>query len=161
MRYMITMMAALGLMAGPAGATKTKPTPIPAPTATAAAPAPAPSSPIGYPQALILIRTSLAAVQQANETNDYDVLFRLGAQGFQSANPPARLAQLFAPLRPYNLNAAMVLEPKFIEAPHLLPDQKLAMKGVFDVQDKHIVFSMIFTPEAGHWRLFGIGVQVR
>ena len=160
MRYMITMMAALGLIAGPAGATKPKPTP--APTATAAAPAPAPAGPpIGYSQALILIRTSLAAVEQANETADYDVLFKLGAQGFQAANPPARLAQLFAPLRAYNLNAAMVLEPKFIEAPHLLPDSKLAMKGVFDVQDKHIVFSMIFTPEAGHWRLFGIGVQVR
>ena len=159
MRYMITMMAALGLMAGPAGATK--PAPTPTPTARAAAPAPAPGPPIGHPQALILIRTSLAAVEQANETADYDVLFRLGAQGFQSANPPARLAQLFAPLRPYNLNAAMVLEPKFIDAPHLLPDQKLAMKGVFDVQGKQILFSMIFTPEAGHWRLFGIGVQVR
>ncbi|MEO9133119.1 MAG: LuxR C-terminal-related transcriptional regulator [Sphingomonas sp.] len=58
---------------------------------------------IGYLQALILIRTSLAAVQQANETNDYEVLFRLGAKGFQSASPPA---QLFAPLRAYNLNAA-------------------------------------------------------
>jgi hypothetical protein len=150
-------MAALALIAAPAGAEKTKP--IPAPTAPAAAPAP--SSPIGYPQALILIRTSLAAVEQANETNDYDVLFKLGAQGFQSANPPAKLAQLFAPLRPYNLNAAMVLEPKFIEAPHLLPDQKLAMKGVFDVQGKQILFSLIFTPETGHWRLFGIAVQVR
>ena len=159
MRHMMTMMAALALIAAPAGAEKTRP--VPAPAAPAAAPAPAPSSPIGYPQALILIRTSLAAVEQANETNDYDILFKLGAQGFQSANPPARLAQLFAPLRPYNLNAAMVLEPKFIEAPHLLPDQKLAMKGVFDVQGKQILFSLIFTPEAGHWRLFGIGVQVR
>ena len=157
MRHMIPIMAALALIAAPAGAEKTKP--IPTPTTPVAAPAP--SSPIGYPQALILIRTSLAAVEQANETNDYDVLFKLGAQGFQSANPPAKLAQLFAPLRPYNLNAAMVLEPKFIEAPHLLPDQKLAMKGVFDVQGKQILFSLIFTPEAGHWRLFGIGVQVR
>jgi len=159
MRHMMTMMAALALIAAPAGAEKTRP--VPTPAAPAAAPAPAPGSPIGYPQALILIRTSLAAVEQANETNDYDVLFKLGAQSFQSANPPARLAQLFAPLRPYNLNAAMVLEPKFIEAPHLLPDQKLAMKGVFDVQGKQILFSLIYTPEAGHWRLFGIGVQVR
>jgi len=151
-------MAALALIAGPAGAEKTRP--APAPAAPAAAPKPA-GPPIGYPQALILIRTSLAAVEQANETNDYDVLFKLAAQGFQSANPPAKLAQLFAPLRPYNLNAAMVLEPKFIEAPHLLPDQKLAMKGVFDVQGKQIIFSMIFAPETGHWRLFGIGVQVR
>ena len=159
MRHMMTMMAALALIAAPADAEKTRP--VPTPAAPAAAPAPAPGSPIGYPQALILIRTSLAAVEQANETNDYDVLFKLGAQSFQSANPPARLAQLFAPLRPYNLNAAMVLEPKFIEAPHLLPDQKLAMKGVFDVQGKQILFSLIYTPEAGHWRLFGIGVQVR
>jgi len=158
MRHMMTMMAALALIAGPAGAEKTRP--VPAPAAPAAAPKPA-GPPIGYPQALILIRTSLAAVEQANETNDYDVLFKLGAQGFQSVNPPAKLAQLFAPLRPYNLNAAMVLEPKFIEAPHLLPDQKLAMKGVFDVQGKQIIFSMIFAPETGHWRLFGIGVQVR
>jgi hypothetical protein len=156
---MMAMMAALGLMAGPAGATKPKATPAPPPTAPAAAPALV-GPPIGYPQALILIRTNLAAVQQANETSDYDVLFRLGARGFQSANPPARLAQIFGPLRPYNLNAAMVLEPKFIEAPHLLADQKLAMKGVFDVQGKQIEFGMIFTAEEGRWRLFGIGVQV-
>ncbi|MEO7689420.1 MAG: hypothetical protein ABIS51_09045 [Sphingomonas sp.] len=152
------MIAALALMAAPAGAEKT--TPKLAPTAPAVAPAPA-GPPIGYPQALILIRTSLAAVEQANETGDYDVLFKLGAQGFQAANPPARLAQIFGPVRAYNLNAAMVLEPKFIEAPHLLPDQKLAMKGVFDVQGKQILFSLIYTPEAGHWRLFGVGVQVR
>jgi len=152
------MMTALALIAGPAGAEKTRP--VPAPAVPAATPIPA-SPPIGYPQALILIRTSLAAVEQANETNDYDVLFRLGARGFQSANPPARLAQLFAPLRAYNLNAAMVLEPKFIEAPHLLPDRKLAMKGVFDVQGRHILFNLIFTPEDGHWRLFGVAVQVR
>ena len=160
MRQIMTMMAALALIADPAGATKTKVTPTPAPTAPAAAPAPS-GPPIGYPQALILIRTHLAAVQQANETSDYDVLFRLGARGFQAANPPARLAQIFTPVRAYNLNAAMVLEPKFIEPPHLLPDKKLAMKGVFDVQGKHIEFGMIFTAEDGRWRLFGIAVQVR
>ena len=156
MRQMTTMMAALALMTGPAGAAKTKVTPPPPPVA---APAPA-GPPIGYPQALILIRANLAAVQQANETGDYDVLFRLGARGFQAANPPARLAQIFAPVRAYNLNASMVLEPKFIEAPHLLADRKLAMKGVFDVQGKHIEFGMIFTAEEGRWRLFGIAVQV-
>jgi len=159
MRHMMAMMAALALMAGPAGATKTKVVPAPTPAGPAAVPAPA-GPPIGYPQALILIRTHLAAVQQANETSDYDVLFRLGARGFQAANPPARLAQIFAPVRAYNLNAAMVLEPKFIEAPHLLADQKLAMKGVFDVQGKHIEFGMIFTAEEGRWRLFDIAVQV-
>jgi len=158
MKHMTMTMTALALIAAPAGAEKTRP--VPAPAAPAATPAPA-GAPIGYPQALILIRTSLAAVEQANETGDYDVLFKLGARGFQAANPPARLAQIFAPVRGYNLNAAMVLEPRFIEAPHLLADKKLAMKGVFDVQDKHIEFSLIFTPEAGHWRLFGVGVQVR
>lgn len=158
MRHMMTMMAALALIASPAGAEKTRP--APAPAAPAAAPAPA-GPPIGYPQALILIRTSLAAVQQANETGDYDVLFRLGARGFQAANPPARLAQLFGPLRADNLNAAMVLEPRFIDVPHLLPDKKLAMRGVFDVQGKHIEFGLIFTAEDGRWRLFGIAVQVR
>ncbi len=157
MRHSMTMMAALALIAAPAGAEKTKV--APAPTAPATAPAPA-GPPIGYPQALILIRSNLAAVQQANETGDYDVLFRLGARGFQAANPPARLAQIFAPVRAYNLNAAMVLEPKFIDAPHLLADRKLAMKGVFDVQGKHIQFGMIFTAEEGRWRLFGIAVQV-
>ena len=88
MRQMTTMMAALALMTGPAGAAKTKVTPPPPPVA---APAPA-GPPIGYPQALILIRANLAAVQQANETGDYDVLFRLGARGcvFAPRNDQAR-----------------------------------------------------------------------
>jgi hypothetical protein len=158
MRHLMIVMAALALVAGPADAAKTKAAPAPAPAAPATAPA---GPPIGYPQALILIRANLAALEQANETGDYDVLYRLGARGFQAANPPARLAQLFGPLRAYNLNAAMVLEPRFIDAPHLLADHKLAMRGLFDVGGKRIEFGMIFTAEDGHWRLFGINVQVR
>lgn len=68
---------------------------------------PAPSSQIKSPQAgdkpaqidrngvLILIRSSLLAVDQANKTGNYTVLRDLGAPGFQAANTATQLGEIF------------------------------------------------------------------
>jgi hypothetical protein len=45
---------------------------------------------------LILIRSSLLAVDQADKTGNYTVLRDLGAPGFQASNTAARLREIFA-----------------------------------------------------------------
>ena len=145
---MLPMIALALLMAGPAT------------TAQPAAQPPAQQAVIGYPQALILIRSALAAVQQANETGDYDVLYRLGSINFQASNPPARLAQIFAPTRSFNLNAVLVVEPKFTTLPHIAGKNQLAMEGYFPVDGRKVRFMLIYEPEGERWRMLGIGVDV-
>lgn len=121
----------------------------------------APAAPaLPYGDALILVRSALIALQQAAETDDYDVLQRLGSASFQQANPPTRLREMFAPLRAYNLASVLVLDPRFAELPHLTPQHMLAMAGAFDIQGKSLRFTLIYQPEGGRWRLFGIGASV-
>jgi hypothetical protein len=48
---------------------------------------------------IILIRTSLIALNRANLTGNYSVLRDMAAPGFQQANNAAQLAQIFSDLR--------------------------------------------------------------
>jgi len=102
----------------------------------------------------------LAALQQADETGNYQVLAQLGSASFQAANPPQKLAQLFAPLRAYNINAVLVAEPKFTELPHLTGEGLMAMRGQYAIDGKLLQFTLIFQPEGGRWRMFGIGAEL-
>jgi hypothetical protein len=130
----------------------------PARTAPAAA-QPQPALP--FPQALILIRSDLVALQQANETGIYATLSALGTQRFQAENPPAKLAQTFAPLRTYNLNSVLVLEPKFTQLPQLRPDHSMAMAGFFTSDGYRITFQLAYAAENGRWRLAAINVGIQ
>jgi hypothetical protein len=56
---------------------------------------------------LILIRSTVLALDQANKTGDYTVLRDLGAPGFQ-ANTAARLVEIFASQRRDNLDLSGV-----------------------------------------------------
>lgn len=148
--------AALAL--APAGALAAEPRKPATPPVAVASPAPQPL--IAYNLALILVRAHLAALQQADETGNYQVLAQLGSSSFQAANPPQKLAQLFAPLRAYNINAVLVAEPKFTELPHLTGDGLMAMRGQYAIDGKTLQFTLIFQPEGGRWRMFGIGAEL-
>src|SRR5258708_26871703 len=71
--------------------------------------------------ALILIRTTLIAVQQANQTGNYSVVHALSAPSFQAGNSAERLSQIFAKLRAakFDLSGTLVLEPQFSVLPEL------------------------------------------
>ena len=52
---------------------------------------------------LILINSALLALNQANATGNYTVLWDMAAPGFKRANSPERLSQVFSNLRKRNL----------------------------------------------------------
>jgi hypothetical protein len=64
---------------------------------------------------LILIRSTVLALDQANKTGNYTVLRDLGAPGFQ-ANTAARLAEIFASQRRDNLDLSgvAVIDPQLM-----------------------------------------------
>jgi outer membrane biosynthesis protein TonB len=110
---------------------------------------------------LMLIRSSLMALNQANATGNYTVFRELAAPGFQEANTAARLAEVFAELRSqqFDLSPTLLLMPKLFSKPEMSPNGKLRVTGFFPSEPERVNFDFIFQPVRGQWKLFGIRVK--
>ena len=110
---------------------------------------------------LMLIRSSLIALNQANATGNYTVFRELSAPGFQESNSAARLAEVFAELRSqqFDLSPTLLIEPKLFSKPEMSTNGKLRVTGFFPSEPKRVNFDFIFQPVRGQWRLFGIRVK--
>lgn len=111
---------------------------------------------------LILIRSSLLAVDQANKTGNYTVLRDLGAPGFQSVNTATRLGEIFANLRNQNLDLSgvAVLEPQLTVLPTIEANGMMRMAGYFPSVPSQINFELLYAPVDSQWRIYGIGLNV-
>jgi hypothetical protein len=111
---------------------------------------------------LILLRSTLLALDQANKTGNYSVLRDLAAPGFASANNPARLAELFANLRrdKVDLSGVIVIEPQLTVMPELTQNGMLHFAGFFPSAPQQINFEMLYAPVDGQWRLFGLSANL-
>lgn len=108
---------------------------------------------------IILIRSTLIGLDQANKTGNYTVLRDLGAPQFQ-ANSAARLAEIFASQRRDNLDLSGVaaLEPQLTLLPQIEPNGLMHMTGFFPSVPKQVNFELLYAPVNGQWKLFGISV---
>src|SRR4051812_23645762 len=132
-----------------------------------AAPAPAPTPPprpveIDKNSVLILIRSSLLAVQHANQTGNYSVLYALSAPVFQKDNPPEKLTKIFGPLRErhFDLSGILVLEPQLTVLPEIYSNGVMRMGGFFPSVPMQVYFELQFAPVQGQWRIVALGVNV-
>jgi hypothetical protein len=129
----------------------------------AAAPAPANTQiQMPPPEAMIImIRSSLVALSQANVTNNYQVLNALGSNNFRQSNPPNRLAQLFAPFRTNNIDLAPVVfvTPQLSQQPKI-ENGRLRLIGFFPTQPMRVDYDLEFEPADGIWKLLGISVNL-
>jgi hypothetical protein len=130
----------------------------PGPAAQPAAPQPAQIDRNGV---LILIRSTILALDQANKTGNYTVLRDLGAPGFQ-ANNAARLAEIFASQRRDNLDLSgvAVIDPQLTVLPQIEANGMMRMAGFFPSVPQQVNFEMLFAPVSGQWRLFGLSVNI-
>jgi hypothetical protein len=110
---------------------------------------------------LILVRSSLLALDQANKTGNYTVLRDIGAPGFQS-NSAARLGEIFAKLRNDNLDLSgvAVIDPQLSLLPQIEANGLMRMAGFFPSVPTQVNFDLSFAPVGGQWRLFGISVSI-
>jgi hypothetical protein len=110
---------------------------------------------------LILIRSTLLALDHANKTGNYTVLRDLGAPGFQ-VNTDARLAEIFAAQRKDDLDLAgvAVLEPQLTVLPQIDANGMMHMAGFFPSVPKQVNFELAYAPVNRQWRLFGISVSL-
>jgi len=109
---------------------------------------------------LVLIQTTLIALNQANATSNYTVFREIGAPGFQAANSTAKLTEIFENLRHKNIDmsAILLLQPKLLRKPTIGADGMLRVTGFFPTQPLQVNFDLAFQPVEAQWRLFGISV---
>lgn len=108
---------------------------------------------------LTLIKTSIIALNQANQANDYSVLYKTAAPGFQKANPEAKLAETFAKLREAKLDVSPIvnLQPK-VKQPELTEKGFLRLTGYFPTKPLQVNFDLLYENIQGDWKLYGIAL---
>ena len=123
----------------------------------AQAPKPAPIDRNGV---IILIRSALLALDQANKTGNYTVLRDLGSPEFQ-ANSAAQLAEIFAKQRHDNvdLSGVAVIDPQLTLLPQIEANGMMHMAGFFPSVPTQVNFELLYAPVNRQWRLFALGVS--
>jgi len=109
---------------------------------------------------LILVRSTLVALDQANKTGNYTVLRDLGSPEFQ-VNSAARLGEIFAKQRHdgVDLSGVAVIEPQLTLAPQIEANGMMRMAGFFPSVPTQTNFELMYAPVNRQWRLFAIGVS--
>ncbi|AMY03959.1 hypothetical protein AB0V79_20270 [Mesorhizobium ciceri] len=110
---------------------------------------------------LILTRTTLLALDQANKTGNYTVLRDLGSPNFQ-ANSAAALGDIFASQRKQALDfsAVAVLEPQLTLLPQIEPNGMLHIAGFFPSVPLQVNFELLFEPVNRQWKVYGVSVNL-
>jgi hypothetical protein len=110
---------------------------------------------------VMLIMSSVTALNQANATGNYSVLHDMAAPAFQNANSVERLAQIFSELRNRHLDLGPVLlfQPKLFLKPEMNGQGLIRIVGFFPTSPERVNFDLIFQPVQSRWRLFGIAVN--
>jgi len=110
---------------------------------------------------IILVKSALMALDQANKTGNYTVLRDLGSQNFK-VNTAARLSEIFAPQRNQrvDLSGILVLDPQLTLLPQIEPNGMLHMRGFFPSVPKQVNFEIQWEPEDRQWRLFGLAINI-
>ncbi|MGY8660838.1 hypothetical protein Q3C01_00535 [Bradyrhizobium sp. UFLA05-109] len=127
----------------------------------AATPTQAPRVQIDRNGVLILVRTALIALDQANKTGNYTVLRELGAPGFR-VNSAEQLSQIFARQRAehLDLSGVVAIDPQLSLLPQIEANGLMRLAGFFPSVPSQIFFDLIYAPVEGQWRLFGISVSI-
>ena len=113
-------------------------------------------------QLMILIRSTLLAVNHANLTGNYTVLRELGTLGFQQTNNSAQLAEIFRELRNRNIDLGpiAVLDAKLVRERRSMPVVVSACRGYFPSRPEQVNFDLAFMMMGDRWRLHGIALTV-
>jgi hypothetical protein len=112
---------------------------------------------------VMLITSTLIALNQANATGNYSVFREMAAPGFQVANSTGKLADTFAELRSRNfdLSPIVLLQPKLVRKPEIGAAGMLRVSGFFPTAPERLNFDLIYQPINGQWRLFGIAADTK
>jgi hypothetical protein len=111
---------------------------------------------------LILIRSTLYALDLANKSGNYTILREISSPGFAAINDAARLSASFRSQRDRNLDfsGVLVYEPTMTTMPEIDKNGMMHFAGYFPSASSQINFEMLFEPVQGRWKLFGLAADV-
>lgn len=158
------MLLSLGLLLPAFHRADAEPAAAPAPAPAASAPAAPATAAAMKPWhvdrglATMLVRSTVIALDQANNTGNYTVLHALASPSFQQANTPAKLADVFANFRreKFDLSAGAILEPQLAFDPRIEANGLLHIAGSFAGQPSPFQFDLMYQLVDGHWLLEAI-----
>jgi hypothetical protein len=106
-----------------------------------------------------MVWSTMAAVDHANKTGNYNVLRGLGSPDFQASNGAPALSRIFASLRErgVNLSDTLSVEPSY-EFPPALEGGMLRLRGAFRMRPQAVQFDLLYQWNQG-WMLQGIAVR--
>lgn len=112
-------------------------------------------------QIALLIKSTLMALNQANQTGNYTVLRDLGTPSFQQNFSAARLTDSFKTLRDrrLNLNPILLKRPALTRSVEVSENGILTLEGFMPTDPLSIRFKMYFQYERKDWRLAGLAVD--
>lgn len=118
-------------------------------------------SDISHEMILLLIRTTIIALDQANKTGDYSVLRKLGGPGLQRMTPE-QLSKTFESLRAANVDLApaSIVTPELSKMPAISQEGRLSLMGFFPTRPSQIQFRLVFEAVGGVWKPFGLSISL-
>ena len=108
----------------------------------------------------MLIKSTIMALQHANQTGNYSVLRDLGTPSFRERLDQARLTAVFSDLRSrgINLSPVLLLTPNLKQA-ELTGQNRLRLTGYFPTQPLQVQYELVFLMIGGVWRIEDISVD--
>lgn len=117
--------------------------------------------PPSIPAALALVRSTLIAVDQANQTDNYGVLRELGTPAFVESNSAEFLSQAFKPWREPGRDFAFVAiaQPQLARPPVVDERGVLRIVGRVPTPNFDLSFDLAYQLVEGRWRVAGILIR--
>ena len=102
---------------------------------------------------LVLIKSTLTAVNHGNITGNYAVLRELGSAQFKQQFTPADLATSFSKLRSQkvDLSPILVKTPEFSKKPYNDEVGRLHLEGYFYLGTHHVHFHLVYKTLSHGW----------
>ncbi|MGJ8562329.1 MAG: hypothetical protein ACSHXY_02145 [Alphaproteobacteria bacterium] len=107
-----------------------------------------------------LVWATMIALDNANRTENYTVLYFLGSPDFQRRNAPRQLSDIFLNLRQnrVDIGRTILSTPTYYIPPEILSDGTLRLRGGFDYRPKSVRFDLLYANVNGGWRINAISV---
>ncbi len=108
----------------------------------------------------MLIRSTLIALNQANESGNHTVFRDLASSAFQGANSAADLSELFGALRRQRIDIMPIIfvAPKPTQPPQIDERGHLRLVGYFPTKPLQVNFDLTFQQAGAGWKLYAISV---
>ena len=126
------------------------------------APTTAPAIP-QVPELMVLLRSTLLAINQANLTGNYTVLRDLGTPDFQRNNSADRLKDNFQSMRSrkVDISAILLLSANLVREPSIDANGSLRLTGYFPSEPEQVNFDLAFHLIDGRWRFQSVAINTQ